>query len=217
MRIVIAGGGKVGYYTAKTLKEGGNTVSVIESRREACEQIANDLDIPVTHGDGTTIEALLSAGIEDADAFIAVTGRDEDNLVACQLAKRKFGVKKVVSRANNPKNLDTIKSLGADIAVSSTQIITDLIEMEVEGGENHLLATLNKGEAGIHELTVPDGWEHEGIMLKNLHLPRGCVVIAVVHDEKMEIPRGDTKIMVGDRITAVVDRKHLREFGKVFH
>lgn len=216
MKIVIVGGGKIGYYTAKSLVENGHEVSLIESRREMCQQIANDLDAAVYHGDGTTVETLSLAGIGDADVFVSVTGKDEDNLVAAQLAKKKFGVKKVIARANNPKNLETIKALGADIAVSSTQIITDLIEAEVESRELRLLATLNQGEAGINELTVPANWEQDGITLKELTLPRNCVIIAKVHKGKMEIPRGDTVINSGDHITAVVHKRHIKDFLKVF-
>lgn len=217
MKIIIVGGGKIGFYTAKTLVENGqHDVRLIESRREACQSIANELDIPVFHGDGTTVEALTLAGIEDAEVFVAVTGRDEDNLVSAQLAKKKFGVKKVIARANNPKNLETIKALGADIAVSSTQIITDLIEAEVESRDLRLLATLNKGEAGINELTIPEKWQFSGIMLKELPLPKNCVIVAKVTKGKMEIPRGDTVISSGDHITAVVHKRAIKDFLKVF-
>ncbi len=216
MKIVIAGGGKIGYYTAKTLVENGNDVALIECRRELCQKIANELDIPVYHGDGTTVEALMLAGIAEADVFVSVTGQDEDNLVAAQLAKKRFGVEKVIARANNPKNLNTIKELGADIAVSSTQIITDLIQMEVESRDLRLLATLNKGEAGIHELTVPKKWSLDGIFLKDIPLPKGCVIIAKVQGRKMEIPRGDTTINSGDHLTAVVHKRQIKDFLKVF-
>ena len=216
MKIVIVGGGKIGYFTAKSLTENGHDVRLIERKRNTCQKIANELDIPVYFGDGTTVEALALAGVEQADVFVAVAGNDADNLVSAQLAKQKFGVRKVVARASNPKNLETIKALGADIAVSSTQIITELIEAEVESRDLRLLATLNRGEAGINELTVPDGWEQSGITLRELELPRNCVIIARVRKGKMEIPRGDTTIESGDHITAVVHKKHIKDFIKVF-
>ena len=159
MKVIVVGGGKVGYYTVKTLSEKGIDVRVIERSREACDRIANELDVPVICADGTTVEALAQAGAGKADAVIAVTGSDEDNIVACQIAKRRFAVQKVISRSNNPKNVDIIKRLGADIAVSSTQIITNLIDMEVDTTGLKLLATLNRGEAGIIELVVPDDWK----------------------------------------------------------
>ena len=74
------------------------------------------------------METLAIAGIERAYCFIAVTGQDQDNLVACQLAKKRFFVPKVIARANNPRNMEALRQLGADIVMSSTEIITRMIE-----------------------------------------------------------------------------------------
>ncbi|HIZ84715.1 MAG TPA: NAD-binding protein [Firmicutes bacterium] len=217
MKVIVVGGGKVGYYTVKTLSEKGIDVRVIERSREACDRIANELDVPVICADGTTVEALAQAGAGKADAVIAVTGSDEDNIVACQIAKRRFAVQKVISRSNNPKNVDIIKRLGADIAVSSTQIITNLIDMEVDTTGLKLLATLNRGEAGIIELVVPDDWKHNGQPLSELDLPRGCIMVAVSRDTGMEIPRGDTVLRPRDHVTAVVDKGSRRAFQRIFY
>ena len=89
MYIIIVGGGKVGYYLAKTLISYKHKVIVIEPVKDMCEKVANELNIPVCNGDGTTIDILTEMNTSKADIFIAVTGRDEDNLIACQLAKRK--------------------------------------------------------------------------------------------------------------------------------
>ncbi|MCI8360760.1 MAG: TrkA family potassium uptake protein [Clostridiales bacterium] len=217
MKVIVIGGGKVGYYTTKTLSEQGLDVKVIEQDRVNCDRIASELDVPVICADGTTVEALAQAGAGRADAVIAVTGTDEDNIVACQIAKRRFAVQKVISRANNPKNVDIIKRLGADIAVSSTQIITNLIEMEVDTSGLKLLATLNRGEAGIIELVVPDDWKHIGQSLAQLTLPRGCIIVAVARDSGMEIPRGDTVLRPRDHVTAVVDKSSRRAFQRIFY
>ncbi|MEG1886830.1 MAG: TrkA family potassium uptake protein [Oscillospiraceae bacterium] len=213
MRIVIVGGGKVGYYTAKTLKEHGFEVHVIEINPQMSVKIANELDVPVFCADGTTVEALAQAGISKADALIAVSGNDEDNIVACQLAKKHFNVKRIISRANNPKNVEIMKLLGADIAVSSTQVITNLIEMEVDS-ELKLLATLNQGEAGIVEIVIPENFPAQ--KLSEIDLPRNCIIIATVHNDQMSIPRGDTILYPADHITAVVDRNSQKTFKKTF-
>ena len=104
MRVMIVGGGKVGYYMAKTLLDHGHQPIVIEKDRKLCSQVANDLDIPVTQGDGSTVEYLEAAGCGRCQALVAVTGRDEVNLITCQIAKRVFHVEKTVARVNNPKN-----------------------------------------------------------------------------------------------------------------
>lgn len=216
MKVVIVGGGKVGYYVAKTLIEDGINVSIIEKDKAACEHIADELDIPVICDDGTTVEALLSAGTVNADVFIAVTGSDEDNIVAGQIAKRKFQVERVIARANDPKNVEAMKLLGIDLAVSSTQVITNLIEMEVDT-EVRLLATLNKGEAGIIDLIAKPDFNPGGLPLSGIELPQNCIIIAVVHNDEMIIPRGNTVIRPGDHITAIASKGSARRaLKKIF-
>jgi trk system potassium uptake protein TrkA len=111
MYIVIAGGGKLGFYLAKTLIPYKHKIAVIERQKELCEKIANQLNLCVVNGDGTSIEYLTECNTDRADIFIAVTGKDEENLIACQLAKRNFGVKRTIARVNNPKTLLYLKSL----------------------------------------------------------------------------------------------------------
>ncbi len=89
---------------------------------------------------------MLEGRNKNADCFISVTGSDQDNLVATQLAKNEFNAHKVIVRANNPRNVEALRTLGTDIVVSSTEIITRLIEQEVDLAGMHLLATLNKEE-----------------------------------------------------------------------
>lgn len=215
MKVVIVGGGKVGYYVAKTLIENGTDIAVIEQDKQACELIADELDIPVICDDGTTVEALLQAGTVNADVFIAVTGSDEANIVAGQIAKRKFQVERVIARANDPKNVEAMKLLGIDIAVSSTQIITDLIEMEVDT-EVRLIATLNKGKAGIIDLVVGADFNPLGLPLSQIAVPEKSIIIAVVSGDEMEIPRGNTVIKPGDHITAIADGSARRALKKIF-
>ncbi len=93
MNIVVVGGGKVGYYLAKTLIEHGHHPTVVEISKSTCAFIANDLDVPIICGDGTLIEILETADIKNCDALISVTGKDENNLISCQLAKIIFSTK----------------------------------------------------------------------------------------------------------------------------
>ena len=215
MRVVIVGGGKVGYYTAKTLKEHGTEVKVIEKNLQTSMKIANELDVSVLSADGTTVEALAQAGTSKADVFIAVTGSDENNIVACELAKRRFNVKRVISRANNPKNVKIMKLLGADLAVCSTQVITNLIEMEVDS-ELKMLATLSGGEAGVVEVVIPNEFNSEGLSLSQIDLPKNCIIVAVVSYGNMIIPNGHTVLKPGDLLTAVVSHGSQKTFKKVF-
>ena len=205
MKIIIMGGGKLGFHLATNMLDRKYDVRLIERDRVKCKRLVNKLDGEIIHGDGTELEVLENADTMNADCFIAVTGTDQDNLVACQLAKREFHVKKVIARANNPRNMKALRTLGADIAVSSTEIITRLIEQEVDVAEMHLLATLNKGRAGICAITLPEDTALDGKMLKDLVLPQGSLIISVVRGEKMVIPNGFTVIHAGDEIVAVCE------------
>ena len=145
MKIIIMGGGKLGAHLAENMLDSKHTVRLIERDKNRCQRLANELDAEIICGDGTELESLFEADTDSADCFIAVTGRDQDNLVACQLAKKQFHVKKVIARVNNPRNSQAMRAFGADIAVSSTEVITSLIEQEVDVAEMHLLATSPPG------------------------------------------------------------------------
>jgi len=215
VRIVIVGGGKLGHQIAGNMLERKYSVKLIEKDKMKCIRLANELDAEVICGDGTELEVLDDAGTKNVDCFIAVTGSDQDNLVASQLAKRVFKAGKVIARANDPRNLEALRTLGADIAVSSTEIITNLIEQEVNIAEMHLLATLNKGKAGICEMTLLQDTMLEGIMLKDITLPQGSLIISIVRGDSMIIPNGYTVIHAGDEIAAVCDGGSQQELMKV--
>lgn len=215
MRVVIVGGGKLGYHVAENMLERKYDVRLVEKDKFRCMRIANELDVEVICGDGTEIETLDNAGTQNADCFIAVTGQDQDNLVASQLAKRQFKAVKVIARANDPRNMDALRILGADIAVSSTEIITNLIEQEVDIAEMHLLATLNKGKAGICAMTLPKDTALEGITLKELELPEGSLVISILRGDNMMIPNGNTVIHANDEIVAVCEGRSQKRLLKI--
>ena len=156
MKMVIVGGGKAGYNLARILLERRHTVSLIERDRRKCEKLADDLDAAIFRGDGTNVGVLEAAGALGADCFMAVTGSDQDNLVACQVARDHFHAKKVISRVNDPRNIETFRVLGIGNTVSSTEILTKMIEQEADLAHMHLIATLNQGKAGICSMTLPE-------------------------------------------------------------
>ena len=104
MKVCIAGGGKVGMYLAQSLLAHRHKVTIIEPQEMLCRSLADSLDIPVICGDAISFDTMRTADVASCDAFVAVTGADENNLVACQIAKREFGVNRTVARASNPKN-----------------------------------------------------------------------------------------------------------------
>lgn len=216
MKVIVVGGGKVGYYLAKTLLEHHHKPSIIEINKQKCEKIANDLDVPVFSGDGTMATVLSLAGIEEADVFVSVTGQDQNNLIACQLAKNKFNVPKTIARINNPKNSYIFKKLGVDISISTTDNIANMIEREVDVSEIKQLASLNRGQASIIEFEVPEKFKFSGETLLDIPTPQDCIIVTVSRNGELIIPRGNTEIFVGDMLVMIVKDEVVHEVGALF-
>ena len=203
MRVMIVGGGKVGYYMAKTLLDHGHQPVIIEKDLRLCRQIANDLDIPVAQGDGSTVEYLEAAGCSRCQALVAVTGRDEVNLITCQIAKRVFHVPKTVARVNNPKNTEVLRRLGVDIAVSSTDNLARILEREVESAAIQQVLNLAGGTATVFEIQIPSNFKYHGKSLAEIPISESAVIIAITRSGELLIPRGNTQILNGDKVLCV--------------
>jgi len=205
MNIVVIGAGKVGYYLINTLLEHGHSVALVETSSQRCKRVAEEFDILTICGDATELLNLTSAGADRADAVLAVTGRDEVNLVCCQLAKRKLGVRRVLGRCNNPKNRVVFHKLGIELAVSATALIADLIEREIVSEHMRTLLTFHHGELTLIEMHISAGAPAVAKRVVDLapELPEGCVLVSVVRKDQVVIPRGNTVIHVGDSIMAL--------------
>jgi trk system potassium uptake protein TrkA len=204
MYIIIIGGGKVGFYLAKALLNEGHEVLVMERDAGRTEFIVGELGSVAVQGDGTEVTTLTDAGAGRANMFIAVTGEDDDNLIACQLAKHKFNVPRTIARLNNPKNETIFKKLGIDVTVSSTNIILENIEEEVPTHPiTHLLDIREKG-LEIVEVKIPPDSPTIGKKVKELSLPQGSILALIIHQRgKPKVPTADTTLQAEDQIIAV--------------
>ena len=206
MYAIIVGGGKIGFYLSRTLLDNGHEVLLIEKDADRSRRLEEVLGDVVLHGDGTDIRILERSGIARADVIVAVTGHDEDNLVVCQIAKRKFGIRRVVARVNNPLNEDTFRMLGIDATVSSTRIIYNLLEEEVGSDSLVCLAALKHGRLEIVEVGLANDSPAAGKAVKDLRLPTDCVLMSVLRGDELVVPRGDTVLRGGDTVVALVRR-----------
>jgi trk system potassium uptake protein TrkA len=204
MYIIIVGGGRVGYYLAKQLVGDGHEVLVIEKDAAKCQQITDELGDIALRGDGCEGTTLEAAGTGRADLFIAVTGDDEDNLVACQVAKNKFDVRRTVARINNPKNEVIFKKLGIDTTVSSTALILANIEQELPSHPLIPLLTIKGSDLEIVEVKVPPSSAIVGKRLGEVLLPQQCLIALIINEEGVpRVPTSDTTIRAGDEVVAV--------------
>ncbi len=215
MKIVVNGGGKVGSFLAAAMVQNDHQVTLIERRREVSQKVA--LEVPgalIILGDGCDVRFQEDAGVADAQVFVSVTGDDDDNLVACQIAQGVFSVPRAIARVNNPKNEEIFTTLGIE-AVSSTTIISRLIEEEISIGDIVTLQTLKKGQLALVEVDLPAaGGASVGTKIKELDLPEDCVLVAVIRDDDVMIPRGETALEAGDSIialTSVAKEKALKQ------
>ena len=215
MKVIVIGGGKIGFYLAKTLIEHNHHVSMIEQSKSICSHIANKLDIPVYCGDGSTIHNLEMVEAHKSDALIAVTGRDQDNMIACQLGKQVFNIEKTIARVNNPKNTVIMKRLGVDIAISATDNIARLLEREIDTSTMKKLISVNQGEASLNEIEIPANYKLHGTMLMDIKIPNDSIIVSITRKNRLEIPRGNTQILSGDSLIILSKDDSLHKLSKV--
>jgi len=215
MKAVIVGGGKVGYYLFKTLREKNYDVVLVERERDLCNKIAEELDGEIIWGDGTDPEVLKDVDIEKAEIVAAVTGKDEENLVICQMAKINFNVNNTIARINNPKNSPIFKALGVDKTVCSTEVISNLIEGAIGNDEIKSVQILDRGEIVLLEVEITKKSPWHNKIIKNLEMPEECVIVSIVRNDKVVYPRGQIEIKLGDRVLLVTSLEKKRLLEKV--
>ena len=212
MYVIVVGGGKVGYYLTKALVSAGLEVTVIEKQRRRYELLQEEFGDAAFLGDGCEVRTLEQAGAPRADLLAAVTGDDEDNLVSCQMAKRKFKVKRVIARINNPKNEVTFQMLGIDETVSSTKLIYSLIEQEVEVADVIPLTALRRGNLELVEVALPKTSPIVNRRVRDIALPQNCTLALLVRGDDAQVIDGDTTLRAGDLIVAITPSGHVQEF-----
>jgi len=203
MYIIIVGGGKVGYYLSQALLSEGHEVLILEKDAARCGAICEQLGSVVVRGDGCEARTLAEAGTERADMFIAVTDEDEDNLVACQVAKHKFKVQRTIARINNPKNEALFKKLGIDVTVSSTNLILEHIEEEVPTHPLVHLLTLKGGDLEIVEVKIPPDSSVVGKRMRQIVFPPDSVICLMIGTRGPKVPTGDTILEADAQVVAV--------------
>jgi trk/ktr system potassium uptake protein len=208
MRVVIAGGGSVGRFIAEQLHAQGHDVMLVDNDREVvgrAMQSGEPADVVWYVGDACQIEVLAAAGLSEVDVVAAVTGDDEDNLVISLLAKQEFGVPRVVARVNNPKNEWLFNEQGGvDVSVSTPHLLTALVEEAVSVGSFIRLLSFEGGRARLAEVTLADGSPVDGTTIEALRVPRDATIVAVLRNERLIVPRGDTMLRSGDEVIVLV-------------
>jgi len=204
MYIIVVGGGRLGYYLLKALLNEGHEVLVLEKDARICKTITDELGSVCFRGDGCEAATLAEVGTGRADMFVAVTGDDEDNLVACQVAKHKHNVPRTIARLRNPQNAVLFKKLGVDVTISTTDIILEAIEREVPTHAITELMTLDEKGLVIVDVKITPESATVGKMVKELSLPKESKLALVIpHEGSTHVPAANTVLQAGDQIIAV--------------
>jgi trk system potassium uptake protein TrkA len=218
MYIVVVGGGKVGYYMSKSLLEQGHEVLVVERDARKCLILRDELGGCALEGDGCEAATMMEAGVGRADLLVAVTGDDEDNLVACQVAKHKFNVPRTIARINNPRNQTIFHKLGIDVTISSTDLILQQIEQVIPSQSLLHLLTLRGVGVSFVELEIASGSPALGRPLRQLGIPDDCILPLVIRrGREAIIPYGDTVLEPGDQVIAVSSEKSEESLRRILH
>ena len=203
MKIAIAGAGNVGRAVAKELIENGHHVLLMD-RDPAALKMDSVPQAEWLLADACEIASLDNAKLSGCQVLVAATGDDKVNLVCSLLAKTEYGVPRVVSRINHPKNewlFDS--SWGVDVAVSTPRIISALIEEAVTVGDVVRLFSLKRGGANLVEITLPDGGMTCGKTVGEVNFPEGTSLASIVRDGQVIAPKGQDLLMGGDELIFV--------------
>ncbi len=218
--VLISGGGKVGYYLAEELAKLAISVKMIEKDQARAEELANSLPkVTVILGDGTDQTLLDEENLKGNDAFVALTGMDEENVITSLYAVQR-GVNRVVTKVDNQNIISMAEKLGLDAVVSPKDIIANQIvsfvrahQAETSSGINTFYKLYDKVEA--LEFLVAENFNKQGVPLKMLNLKRNVLIAGIVRNEEFILPSGDSCFISGDRVIVVAASKQISDLSQI--
>ena len=217
-RLVIFGGGNIGLFLAQEIEKNHDWVKakIVESNQDRAEAISGMLDrTMVLNGDVLDPEIMEEANISQTEAVVAVTNDDETNILASLLAKQN-GCKRAITLINTSTYEPLISSLGIDVVVSPRNITVSTILQHVRRGRIHSVHTLREGFGELIEAEALETSELVGKPLKEVNLPPGVMLGAIVRDDKMICPRGSTVVQAKDRVVMFASEDVIRKVEKIF-
>ena len=202
-KILLIGGLARARSLAVSLLSQGYHVTVINASREDCQTLAGIHGLHVYYGDGTKPYALDEAGAAECSIAIALTGEDADNLVACQLCKRKFGVKKTVSIVSDPEKTDFFRQMGVDSVVCAISAVTSIIQQQAFIEEMVSVVPVGQGRVQIVEVHIPRNAPSADKKLWEIELPKEVIIGCILRGDQTLIPRGDTRVHEDDTLVVI--------------
>lgn len=220
--VFIVGGGKISLYLAQILDKLGMNLKIVEQNEARCRFISEHLPrAMVLCGDGTDQELLDSERLSASDAFVALTDRDEDNLIISLYAMQ-LGISKVVAKSNRQNYAGIARAVGQDSVISPKLITANQILQVVRGMENSkgsvmtALYRIAEGKVEAMEFVVNETTRHLKTPLKDLRLKKGILIAVIVHQGRVIIPQGSTCMEQGDTVIIVSGDEGILDVNDIF-
>ncbi|GGW83364.1 Trk system potassium transporter TrkA [Salegentibacter mishustinae] len=214
--IMILGGSKIGKKTAIDLCRNNFNVKLVESNKEKAYDLADELpNALIIHGDGRNVELLEEENVHDMDAFIAVTGNSETNIMSCLVAKSK-SVKKTISLVENMDYYQLSHSIGIDTLINKKLLAANNIFRYVRKGEVVAMTKINNMNAELLEFIVKPNSQVCNKRIKDLDFPRSAIIGGIIRDGKGIIALGEFTITRGDRIVVCCLPRSIKKVEKLF-
>lgn len=215
-RVMIIGAGRTGRFLAPMLEEQGIFVKVIEKNRERCQMVAEKLEQGIVLcGDGTDIDLLVEEGVGEADVVVCITEDDKLNLLLALLAKH-LGAKKTIVRVARSEYVELMEKVGIDIVLSARLLSSSEVLRFIRSGSIVTVSLLEGARAEALEIILPHDCMVIGRCLKDLYLPKECLVCAIVRNNEVIIPNGNTMLLANDRIILFVDSEYVKRVMPFF-
>ncbi|MFA5528636.1 MAG: Trk system potassium transporter TrkA, partial [Peptostreptococcales bacterium] len=213
-RVMILGGGKTSFYLAQALTEMRISVKIIEVDREQCKYLSENLNNTlVIHGDGTDVSLLEEENIQSMDAFIALTGFDEENLLI-SLTANLYNIPEIISKVSRQNYVDLIQKLGINMAINPVNITASNILRFIQGRKLVAVSQLLQGQAESMELIANSDMPIVNKPIFELDIPKGIIIGCIVRDGEVIIPNGHNVIKPNDRVVIFFDLTNLQELEK---
>jgi trk system potassium uptake protein TrkA len=218
MFVLIAGGGRTGTQLASLLVAQNYRICLIEHRPDVLARLHRELPTEAIYeGYALDPQVLEQAGIRRAQVLATCTDSDADNLALCFVARTHYNVPRTIARINNPRNAWLFdQQFHVDVALNQAEILARLIEEEMSMGDMMTLLKLRRGLYSLVEEKIPPGAKILGIAIKDLELPKPCVIAAIIRKGEVLVPSGKSTLEVGDEVLAVTDRQGAEQLAYLF-
>jgi trk system potassium uptake protein TrkA len=215
-KVMIAGGGKSGFYLAKQLADFNISVKIIEIDKARCEYLSEHLDnVLILHGDATDLNLLEDENIDEMDAFVTVTGFDEENLLLALIANQK-NIEDVVAKVSRKSYADLIEKMGISMALNPLDMTATEILRFIQGSKHILFSKMIQGQAEFIEIVATKNMRLTDSPISELKIPEGIIIAAIHRGDEAIIPRGSTIIEEGDKVIILFLLSQLPKLEKYF-